>query len=55
MPNAIGYNTSISASIFMLMKTFSKTRVGTMMKIAPRLDSMNYAYKSYLSKDENIP
>ncbi len=37
------------------MKTFSKTRVDTMMKIAPQLDPRNYVQKSYCSKDENIP
>ncbi len=39
------------------MKTFSKTRVGvgTMIKIAPRLDPRIYILKSYCSKDENIP
>ncbi len=37
------------------MKTFSKTRVGTMIKIAPRLDPRVQILKSYHSKDENIP
>ncbi len=37
------------------MKTFSKTRVGTMNKIAPRLDPRIYILKSYRSKDANIP
>jgi hypothetical protein len=36
------------------MKTFSKIRVGTMIKIAPRLDPRIYILKSYPSKDENI-
>ncbi len=37
------------------MKTFSKTRVGTVIKIVPRLDPRIYILKSNLSKDENIP
>ncbi len=37
------------------MKTFSKTRVGTMIKIAPQLDPRIYILKSYRSKDENVP
>ncbi len=37
------------------MKTFSKKRVGTMIKIAPRLDPRIYTLKSYCSKDKNIP
>ena len=36
------------------MKTFSKTRVGTMIKIAPRLDPRIYILKSYCSKDEPL-
>ncbi len=38
-----------------LMKTFSKTRVGTMIKIAPWLDPRIYILKSYRSKDEYTP
>ncbi len=37
------------------MKTFLKTSVATMMKIAPQLDPRKYVLKSYHSKDENIP
>ncbi len=37
------------------MKTFSKTRVGTMIKIAPRVDPRLQILKSYRSKDGNIP
>ena len=37
------------------MKTFSKTRVGTMIKIAPRLDPRIYILKSFRSKDESTP
>jgi hypothetical protein len=40
MPNGCDYNMSISANIPLLVKTFSKTRVGTMIKIAPQLDPM---------------
>ena len=38
----------------LLMKTFSKTRIGTMI-IAPWLDPRIYILKAYCSKDENIP
>ncbi len=37
------------------MKTFLKTRVGTVIKIAPGLDPRIYVLKLYCSKDENIP
>ncbi len=38
------------------MKTFSKARVGTMIKIAPQLDPRIKILKSYRSKkDENLP
>ncbi len=36
------------------MKIFSKTRVGTMIKIAPQLDPRIYILKSYRSKDEPL-
>ncbi len=37
------------------MKTFSNTRVGTIIKIAPQLDPRIYTLKSYHSKNENLP
>jgi hypothetical protein len=54
LPNAIDYNTSISASICIKMNTFSKIWECTMMKIAPGLDPRNNILKPYHSKDENI-
>ncbi len=37
------------------MKTFSKTRVGNMIKITPWLDPRIHILKSYRNKDEDIP
>ncbi len=37
------------------MKTFSKARVGTMVKIAPQLDPRIYILKSYRSKNKIYP
>ncbi len=54
MPRACDYNISICTNMLQ-MKTFSKTRVGTMIKIAPRLDPRIYILKSYCSKDEIYP